>query len=533
MSFLNLLLDHNAREKLGILGQLPFSVLSQDDYVKRCYQDLSNQPTTFHKNRYLHSLESVDRVTFYRLVRRYLKELLPILYTPTVGEAVQKFNRTFLLRKGLYLAWPHRHKLDAILQSYPKNSIDMVVITDGERVLGLGDQGIGGMEISIAKSMLYVLCAQLAPERILPIYLDVGTNNFDVRNDPQYLGWAYERIPKRDYRAFVDQVIHALRNRFSNLYVHWEDLERDNATYLLEHYETECCTFNDDIQGTGVVTLAGVLRAIAITHIPLIQQRVVIYGGGAAGLGVAEQLCQAMQQAGLTLQEARANIWLIGRHGLLIEGDDRVTTLQGPYARPYQERKQYPSDAQNAINLLQVIHTVRPTFLVGCSGQANHFTREIITSMARYVARPIIFPLSNPTTNCEATPEELIQWTQGKALIATGSPFPDVFYQNQSFKIAQCNNALAFPGIGLGIKASGASRVTKNMLWHACLALSQFTSRNNTKPSLLPDMDEIHQVSHAIAIAVVNAAQKEGVAFYNTQDPVLLIKAQLWSVLDE
>jgi malate dehydrogenase (oxaloacetate-decarboxylating) len=531
-AFTNYLTSFNEEQRLnlGLLGALPFAIENLSDQVARCYTQFKQQTSHFQKNRYLHHILMVSEPLFYAFVRQHLKEILPILYTPTVGEVVQSFNQNFIYPRGLYLAWPHRDKLDHILDQYKTAAFDIAVLTDGERILGLGDQGIGGIEICIAKALMYVICGQLSPQRLLPIYLDVGTNNPELLNDPHYLGWRHERIQGEQYDAFIDKVVTGLQKRFPHIYLHWEDLERDNAHRLLERYQTQCCTFNDDMQGTGIVTLASALKAIDITKIPLTEQRIIIFGGGTAGVGIADQLCQLMEKEGLTQQEARRRIWMMGRYGLLLEDSHNLNTLQKPYARPTAERKYYSAQTGEVIDLLAVIRHIKPTFLIGCAGKANAFTEDMIREMAQHVDRPIIFPLSNPTENCEATPTQLLQWTQGRALIATGSPFEDVHLEGKRWPISQCNNALVFPGLGLGIKASGSSRVTESMLSAACMALRDATSiESEAYPRLLPDMSEIQKISQKIACAVVQTAQAEGVAQHAHQDPIKLVHAQLWT----
>ncbi len=508
------------REKNHLLGRLPYSIEPMAEQVQRHYAQLLQQQTLLQKNRYLHQLAQYSTSLFYTLMSQHLKEMLPILYTPTVSQAVKTFNQAFLIPQGLFIAWPHREKLDSMLKQYEKNEIDIAILTDGERVLGLGDQGVGGIEICLAKSMLYTLCAKINPQRILPIYLDVGTNNENLLASKNYKGWRNKRIHAQEYDDFIAQVIDALSKKFSHLYFHWEDLERDNAKKILIRYNTTQCTFNDDMQGTGIVTVASALNAMHITQSTLSQSRIIIYGGGTAGIGIADQFCAVMQREGLTIETARKNIWLIGRHGLLMQDSVHLTALQIPYARSVSEKRYYATASTGIIDLFSVVEEVKPHFLIGCSGKGSAFTEKVIKEMAKHTRRPIIFPLSNPTEKAEAIPSDLLHWTEGRALIATGSPFEPVGFRGQLIPIAQCNNALVFPGIGLGVKASHATQLTEEMLWKACEALCHAT--NLQEGRLLPDMIQLQKISQKIACAVIQAAQQEGVA-RNKAAPTFLI----------
>jgi malate dehydrogenase (oxaloacetate-decarboxylating) len=521
------------RERLGVLGMLPFRVEHLADQVNRCYQQFSSQTNALQKNRYLRHLLDAQETVFYALVQQHLKEVLPIIYTPTVGEAVLSFNQAFLRPRGLFIAVPDQEKIDQILAPYAKEPIDVAVLSDGERVLGLGDQGIGSMEICIAKSLMYVVGGGLSPRRILPICLDVGTDNPLLLNDAYYLGWRHERIQGQDYENFIDRVVYALKKRFPHIYLHWEDLGRHNARNLLKRYQSKFCTFNDDMQGTGVVTLATALAAVETTGTPLTAQRVFIYGAGTAGMGIADQLCDAMQRQGLTQQQAQARFWLFDRSGLLMEDSPTLTAFQKPYAKPSSEKAAYLQYRQGggAIDLLTAVRHAKPTFLIGCSGQGGAFNELIVRTLAEQVKRPIIFPLSNPTEKSEAVPADLLRWTNGQALIATGSPFEKVDFQGRSWPISQCNNALVFPGIALGLKASRAKQLTDSMLWAACLALRDLSPLKTTEnEGLLPDVSAIQAVSQKIAKAVAQAACEAGVAQIEVtpSDMAQRIRAELW-----
>lgn len=516
------------RAHFNCLGQWPFAVEALSTQVNRSYQQFLTQPNALQQNRYLHSLLDANETVFYALAQQHLKTILPVIYTPTVGEAVLTFSRAFLKPRGLFIAWPDRDHIDAILDQYCQAPIDVVVMSDGERVLGLGDQGIGAMEICLAKSMMYVIAGGLSPQRLLPICLDVGTDNPDLLNDEHYLGWRHKRIRGQDYDDFIEQVVSALQKRFPEIYLHWEDFGRDNARRLLERYQPKLCSFNDDMQGTGVVTLATALSAVEVAGTQLTDQRVVIFGAGTAGIGIADQLCDAMQRQGLSKEQAQSRFWLLDRRGLLMEDSPTLVAFQKPYARPLSEKAEYLRlSSTGRIDLLTVVKQVKPSFLVGCSGQAGAFNEAIVTAMAKQVDRPIIFPLSNPTEQVEAKPDDLLRWTQGRALIATGSPFKPVDFQGRHWTIAQCNNALVFPGICLGVKISRAHRLTDDMLWAACVALrNAVQAPDSTTAHLLPDVTQIQAVSRKIALAVAEAACTAGVSTQPVNDEML--QAQLW-----
>lgn len=528
-------LKDNYRQPFQPAQNVQWKNLSLEEKLKQSEAVLNTHPSLLAKNQYLHQLLDQDERLCYTLIKKHLQTFLPILYTPTVGEVASTFHKTRPHTRGLYIRWDDRNRIDQLLTPYRDGIVDIAVLTDGERILGLGDQGLGGIEICVAKAMLYVLCAGIAPYRLLPIYLDVGTNNPHLLSDPNYSGWRHKRLAQQDYDAFIHTVVTALHQKFPGIYLHWEDLERDNAKRILDRYRRQYRVFNDDMQGTGVVTLAGALAAVNITKVPLIEQRIVIVGAGGAGIGIADQLCQAMQKMGLSKEKAQKNIWLVGRYGLLFSDSPSLTALQKPYARVVAERQQFKSVAFNeSVNLDKIVAEAHPTFLIGCSGQAGIFTESIIRTMASQVERPIIFPLSNPTQCCEATPKDILHWTENKALIATGSPFPDAVINAKRFNIAQCNNALAFPGIGLGIQASCAPLITDEMLWEASLAIANMASSCTTEDTfnLLPSTREIPRISQRVAYSVAQVSAK---ALDNTNDQAIAhrINEQYWDALKD
>jgi len=521
------------RERFGLLGLLPARIETITEQAERLYAQYSEHTSNLAKHIHLNVLHDYNETLFYYVVSRHLEEMLPIIYTPTVGEAVQRFSVELRKPKGLYIAYSDRDRLDEILDNRLLADIDLAVITDGEAVLGIGDQGIGGINISSAKLMVYTLCAGINPHRVLPVQLDVGTNNPHLLNDPMYLGWRHERIGKQEYDEFVEQFVKALQKRFPSIYLHWEDMGRDNARRILSRYRQEACTINGDIQATGVVALASVLAGVVASGVPLRDHRVVVFGAGAAGIGIADQIVDAMVRAGLSEQEALSRFYLIDRQGLLTDGRNNLLPFQKRYVTSRDELSHWSCDIlQSKQVLLDVVENAKPSILIGCSTVAGAFNEAVVKAMAAGVSRPIILPLSNPTSLSEALPSDLLEWTNGNALIATGSPFADVEFNGKRYRIAQSNNALAFPGIGLGVIMSKAKRLTDDMLWAATEALSRCSPVYQDKTaSLLPKLAETHMVSRQVAIAVAKAAVRDGVAGIHLDDSTdweKLIRETVW-----
>lgn len=506
------------RDKFHLTGKLPARIETLQEQVKRSYKQFGAYNGDLKRNIYLNDLHDTNQVLFYKLVSEHLAEMMPYVYTPIVGTAVKEFSTEFRRPRGLYLSYLERDRMDAILGNRSNPEIDVIVVTDGEGVLGIGDQGVGAMDIPIAKLMVYTLCGGIDPNRTLPIQLDVGTNNEKLLADPFYLGWRHERLQGKDYDNFIDQFVSAIQNHFPTVFLHWEDFGRDNARHNLERYQDKMCTFNDDMQGTGVVTLSALLAAVHAKGEQLRDQRIVVFGAGTAGTGIADQIVDALKREGLTEQEARACFWMIDRQGLLTRDMTHITAFQSIYARNPDEVSQWQRNENNIIGLAEVVHHVKPTVLIGCSAVAGAFTQPIIQEMASYTTRPIILSLSNPTERCEATPADMIAWTEGRALIATGSPFANVTYKDKTFRIAQCNNAFVFPGLGLGLIAVKAKRLTDDTLWAACQALSEFSpiTKDPSAP-LLPALDQAREVAERIAIAVAKQVLEEGNASIEPQ----------------
>jgi malate dehydrogenase (oxaloacetate-decarboxylating) len=501
------------RETFGLLGKLPYRIETLDEQVKRAHCQFTRYQTSIEKNIYLNELHDTNQVLFYKLVLENLEEMIPIIYTPTVGDAVMNYSEEFRRPRGLCISYPERFKIREILKNRTNPDIDIIVTTDSEGVLGIGDQGIGGLYIPIAKLMVYSLCGGLNPAKHLPIYLDVGTNNQKLLDDPLYLGWRNPRISGSEYDEFIGLFVEAVKAEFPGIFLHWEDFGRENARKNLDRYKNTMCTFNDDMQGTAAVALAGLLSATKAAGIEFKDQRIVIFGAGTAGVGIADQIQASLMQHGLTREEALACFWLIDRDGLLVEGNPGIMDFQAPYARTAEEVSHWDKNPKGGLDLAEVVRRVGPTTLIGCSTCHGAFKKEIIKNMAQQTLRPIIFPLSNPTPLAEADPNDLLLWTEGKALIATGSPFHDVSYRGKKVIIPQCNNALVFPGLGAGIVALKARRLTENMLFAACHALAKYSPiHQNPNDPLLPSIKDALKISFNIAEAVAEQAVKDGVA---------------------
>jgi malate dehydrogenase (oxaloacetate-decarboxylating) len=501
------------RKIFGLAGKLPAHVESLDEQVNRMYVQYLSYDTPLQKNIYLNKLHDSNEVLFYKLIQHRESEMIPILYTPTVGIAVEKFSREFQQARGLYISYEQRYQIEEILDNRSNPEIDIMVASDGGGVLGIGDQGVGAMLIPVAKLMVYTICGGINPLRTLPILLDAGTDNPVLLNDPFYLGWRHPRITGKAYDEFIELFVTAVQKKFPQVFLHWEDFGRDNARNILEKYQDKICSFNDDIQGTGATALSALLAAVKNIGKKLTDQRFIIFGGGTAGMGIADQICRRLTYEGLSESAARKLFWVIDRTGLLVEDMLDLTAAQKSYARTTDEVANWPRNPVDMLDLLTVTQQIQPTVLIGCSAQSNAFSQEVIETMARHTPQPIIFPLSNPTEKAEAAPQDLLNWTNGQALIATGSPFPIPSWQGKPYPIAQCNNALVFPGIGLGVIAAKAKRVTDKMLWAACTALHRAAPiHQDINAPLLPAMENAKGSAREIALAVAKQAREEGVA---------------------
>lgn len=501
------------RRDLGLLGLLPPHVAAIEEQLARAYGNYQQKASDLERYIFLISLQDRNETLFYRLLYEHIAETMPIIYTPVVGAACQHYSHIYRRPRGLYISYPQREALDTILANVPYSDVRVIVVTDGERILGLGDLGIGGMGIPVGKLSLYTLCAGIHPATTLPIMLDVGTNNQALIDDPLYLGWRHERLRDRAYDDFVEAFVQAVARRFPNVLLQWEDFSKQHARRLLDRYRDRLCSFNDDIQGTGAVTLAGLLAAVDLQGSRLREQRIVILGAGSAATGISEQIVTAMIGEGCSPEDARAAIWLVDSRGLAHTGRSDLEPFKQTYAQPLERMVSWELAQPDRITLEDVVRHVRPTILIGTAAQPGAFGEAVVREMARHVARPIIFPLSNPTSKSEAVPVDLIAWTEGRALVATGSPFAPVTYAGRTIRIGQCNNAFIFPGVGLGVIASGARRVTDAMFVAAARALSTFAPvRRDPTASLYPAVEDVRAVSRQVALAVASEAQRAGLA---------------------
>lgn len=520
------------RERFSLYGLLPCNVESIDEQLLRCRDAFAAKSTPLEKHIYLRALQDRNEVLFYRFVLGNLEEMLPVIYTPVVGEACELFHHIYRQSRGLFICYPERDKMDVILASIAETrSIRVIVVTDGERILGLGDQGTGGLGIPIGKLSLYTACGGINPAETLPIILDVGTNNQERLNDPEYLGWRHTRISGPEYDDFVDAFVQSVKRHFPNVLLQFEDFAQQHAYPLLERYRNQLCTFNDDIQGTAAVVVSVILAATRVAGVPLKDQRIALLGAGSAGCGVSEQLVQAMMAQGLSETDARSRFYLVDRAGLLQEDMTGLPSFQQAFAQPSLSLKNWTLDNPTHIKLMDVIHNAKPTILLGFSAQPNQFTEPMIRFMARYCQHPIILPLSNPTSRAEAVPRDLLNWTDGNALIATGSPFDPVTVNGRIIPIAQCNNSYIFPGMGLAVVAGQIKRVTDGMMMAAALALSELAPALKTgEGPLLPDLSIIREVSQHIAKAVIIQAIKEGHAEKMSEDTLKqCVKDTMWN----
>jgi malate dehydrogenase (oxaloacetate-decarboxylating) len=501
------------RTDFALHGLLPPHIGTLDDQTTRRLKALSDLESDFERYSSLRDLQDTNETLFYALLVRNLEQMMPLVYTPTVGEGCQRFSEIWRKPRGLFLSYPNRHRLREILAHHRYDAIRAVVVSDGERILGLGDQGAGGMGIPIGKLALYTACAGIHPQACLPILLDVGTDNLERLEDPIYIGWRHHRVRGGEYDDFVDAFVSAVIERWPHVLLQWEDFAGANAGRLLDRYRDRLCTFNDDIQGTAAVAAATLLAAIEVTGTPLTEQRIVLFGAGSAGIGIASLLLAAMKNAGLSESEARRHFYAVDKYGLLVEGATGITEAQRDFVQSLATIANWKLQGSNQVGLVNVVKNARPTTLIGVSGQHGAFTEEVVRAMAAGVERPVIFPLSNPTSRSEALPEDLIRWTEGRALIGTGSPFAAVPWQGRNIAIDQTNNSYVFPGMGLGIIAVSARRVTDAMFMTAAKCLAALSPARSGRPErLLPPISEIRSVSVAIARAVALQAIEDGVA---------------------
>jgi malate dehydrogenase (oxaloacetate-decarboxylating) len=500
------------RDALGLHGLLPTHVETIEQRADRVRSQLELLDNDLARHALLRGVQDYDETLFLRVLLDDIVTMLPLVYTPVVGEACQNFSRIYMHHRGLFLSYPDRDRMEEMLRSVPHDEVAVIVVTDGERILGLGDQGADGLGIPIGKLSLYSACGGIDPATTLPIVLDVGTNNEERRNDPDYLGWRHERIVGDEYDAFVETFVQAVMTVFPDVLLQWEDFAEHHAHLLLDRYRNRLCTFNDDIQGTATVALAVVLSGLRQSNRELKDQRVVIVGAGSAGTGIAEQIVAAMVADGLSEIDARARFYMVDRVGLLTDDMPDLLSFQQPLAQAKHAVADWELAEPGTISLLDVARNAKPSVLIGVTGVFGIFTEEVVRAMADGNDAPIILPLSNPTSRAEATAEDVLTWTGGRALVATGSPFDPVELDGVTYQIAQSNNAYIFPGVGLGVRASKASRVSEEMMMAAAHALAAAVDARNQGDRLLPALTEIREVSRQIALAVAQKAQDQGLA---------------------
>ncbi|MFY8297346.1 NAD-dependent malic enzyme [Pseudoalteromonas sp. SS15] len=513
--------SQSERENFNLNGLLPPRFETIEEQVERCYQQYSSFKDNLNKHIYLRAIQDNNETLYYRLVRDHLEEMMPIIYTPTVGDACEKFSDIYRSSRGLFISYEERHNIDDILRNATKGKVKVIVVTDGERILGLGDQGIGGMGIPIGKLSLYTVCGGISPAYTLPVMLDVGTNNEKLLADPMYMGARHKRINQEQYDEFLDLFIKAVKRRWPNVLLQFEDFAQPNAMPLLKRYKDTICSFNDDIQGTAAVTVGSLLAACRVKDVKLSDQKVVFVGAGSAGCGIAEQIISQMVSEGISDEQARSQVYMVDRFGLLTEGMEGLRDFQAALVQQKDALTDWQYSGDFA-SLLDVMHCAKPDILIGVSGQPGLFTEQVIKAMHAGCEQPIIFPLSNPSRQVEAHPKDVIEWTNGQAIVATGSPFGEVEYNGEKFIIPQCNNSYIFPGIGLGVIAAKAKRITDAMLMVSSEMLAEASPRANTgKGSLLPALVEIEPLSKKIAFAVAKKAMEEGVALEMSDEAIL------------
>jgi malate dehydrogenase (oxaloacetate-decarboxylating) len=517
------------RRELGLLGLLPLHSSTVEEQLARAYENFQRKGSDLGRYIFLSSLHDRNETLFYRLLHEHITEMMPIIYTPTVGEGCRQYSHLFRRPRGLYVSYPYRDEIPSLLDNAPTKDVAVIVVTDGERILGLGDLGVGGMGIPVGKLSLYTLCSGIHPATTLPILLDVGTDNQELLNDPLYLGWRHQRVRGEQYDEFIEAFVAAITQKFPNVLLQWEDFSKHNAPRILERYRDRLCTFNDDIQGTGAVTVAGLLATTKLTKTKLSEQRIVILGAGASAIGISDQIVAAMIDEGATTEAARRSLWLVDSQGLVHDARTNLDSFKKKYAQPTERINHWTVDSPSQFTFTEVIKNVQPTVLLGMSAQSGAFTEDIVREMAKHVERPVIFPLSNPTSRSEAIPSDLLAWTEGRALIATGSPFPGVDHNGRTIRIGQCNNSFIFPGVGLGVIASGSRRVTDAMFVAAARVLSEFSpSLSDPDAPLYPPLETVREVSRKVARAVGMEAVRAGLAVTSLDKLEQNVTEKMW-----
>src|SRR5579859_985824 len=520
------------RATFGLTGLLPAAVTTLDEQVKRAYLQYQQQPDDPRKNIYLNMLQDSNEVLFYKLLSEHMYEMLPVIYDPTVAVAIEQYSLEYRRPRGIYLSIDHPERIEESFRNFGAgpDDIDLLVATDAEEILGIGDWGVGGIQISVGKLAVYTAAAGIDPARVIPVMLDVGTNRESLLNNPYYIGNRHARVRGERYDAFIDAYIKTATRLFPKALLHWEDFGPSNARRILEKYRHQICTFNDDVQGTGAITLAAIYTALRVAQTDIREQRVVIFGAGTAGIGNADQIRIAMMQAGLSKEEATRHFWCVDIQGLLLDSrGNALRDFQVPYARPASEVKDWKRDLpRGGISLAEVVSQVHPTMLIGTSTAPGTFTESIVKDMAAHTERPIIFPLSNPTQLMEASASDLITWTDGRALVATGIPSHPVTYKGITYVIGQANNALLYPGLGLGTIVARASQVSDSMFTAAAKAVADQVNAKQPGASLLPHVDNLRTVSATVAVEVAKTAASEKLARVELTNVIQQVQDAMW-----
>lgn len=518
------------RTNFNLMGLLPPRYETIEEQLERAYMQYSSFENPINKHIYLRAIQDSNETLFFKLVTQNIEEMMPIIYTPTVGDACERFSDIYRSNRGLFISYTERDQMDEILRNATKQKVKVIVVTDGERILGLGDQGIGGMGIPIGKLSLYTACGGISPAYTMPITLDVGTNNEKLLNDPMYMGERHKRISQEEYDKFVDKFITAAQKRWPGVMIQFEDFAQPNAMPLLKRYRDKVCCFNDDIQGTAAVTVGTLLAACRKKGKKLSEQKVVFVGAGSAGCGIAEQIIMQMKAEGLSDEQARSQVFMIDRFGLLTEGMEDLREFQQALTQTSEALDSWVYSGEYPM-LRDVMNNAKPGILIGVSGVPGLFTEQSVRAMYKGDDQPIIFPLSNPIKQIEARPEKVLEWTEGNAIVATGSPFAPIEYNGKTYPIAQCNNAYIFPGIGLGVLAVKARLITDEMLMATSETLAQSSPLvNEGEGDLLPKLTDLAELSKTIAFNVAKVAMAQGHALTISDDDLkAAIERNFWT----
>ncbi len=521
------------RDTFQLHGIVPCHQFTLEEVIVKCYNTLIAKPNDLEKHIYLRQLQDRNETLFYALIDKHTEEIMPLVYTPVVGLACQSFSHIYRKARGVFVSYPHRDKMDVMLASSYFDNVEVIVVSDGERILGLGDQGCGGMGIPIGKLSLYTACAHIAPDKTLPILLDVGTDNEALLNDPQYIGWRNKRIRGKEYDNFIHCFINAVKRRFPNILLQWEDFAQSNALRLLNTYKDELCSFNDDVQGTAAIVVSGAIAAIKSSTVALQDHRILIVGAGSAGVGISNLIVDYMEFEGIDRNTAYNQIYLVDRYGLITENISSLD-FQANFVKNNSHITNWKIADKANISLLETVTNSKATMIIGVCGQSGIFTQDVIEQMAFNSPHPIIFPLSNPTDKAEAKPTNIMQWTNGKALIGTGSPFPPIVRSGKEMRVDQVNNCYIFPGVGLGVLAVKAKLVTNKMFLASAIALAKLSpALNDPEANLLPPLNLVVDVSKHVAVAVAREAINSGLTNLNTsisdEELLIIIEEYMWA----